>query len=1143
MGAPEAREASTRGVRGGVRVRDGLCGICPAGCWVRAHVEGDRLVGVEPLPDHPLGMLCTIGRHSPEIVHSPDRVNRPLRRTGPKGRYAFEPISWDAAYALLAGRLASIKREHGAEATAVYTGRGAFELSLCDVFQPAGVAVSSASSVLFPFGSPNTLGVGALCYVAFAMIAPHVTMGAMLLGLDADLDQAELVVLWGANPATDSPPTAHHQVVRARQRGAQVIAIDPRRNDTARAVDAEWIPIRPGTDGALALALIEVLLEEELHDEEFARDWTVGFEDLARLAQHYRPERVEGITGVPAATIRSLARRIAAARGACPVTYTGLEYSGNGVQAIRALLTLWGLAGQLDVPGGLVFRMRDGAFPQNRRHLQPNPAVGKALGRERFPLYTRYRGESHAIALPRSVLEGDPYRIRALVVHGASILTAWPDPELWRRTLAGLDFLVCVDRFLTADAAFADLVLPAATGYEITSYMRYGPLFKIREPLVPPVGEARNDFLIMAGLADRLGYGHLYPQTEEALLRHALEGTGFTLEAVRAAGGEARVPAPFLQYRKWEKGLLRPDGEPGFDTPSGRFEIASSILAEHGYEPLPVYVEPPESPASRPDLAGSHPLVFNSGARGFHDFRSQHHGVPGLAARAPEPLATLSAEDAAARGIASGDPVWVETPRGRAPFRAHVTADLVPGAIDASMGGGGPLGSASWRACNVNALTDLAQCDPISGFPVYKALLCEVRRADGAAAAEPAEGAPERDAPRGPRIEAAPLRPIYLDHAATTPVAPAVAEAMAPFLAGAFGNPSSVHPRGAEARAAVEDARRKVARALECTARRVVFTGSGSESDNLAVKGAAWACRARGRHVVTSAIEHPAVLEACRALVPHGFELTVVPVERDGHVSPERVLGALRDDTVLVSLMLVNNEVGTIQPVAALAPAVRARGALLHADAVQALGKVALDVEALGVDLLTVSAHKIHGPKGVGALYVRAGVSLEPLVHGGGQEHGLRAGTENVAGVVGFGRACELAMQRLGGGEMDRLAALRDRLEAGLLRLLPEARRNGDGARIATTLDVTLPGIRGESLVLALGRRAVHLSSGSACHSGDPEPSRTLLAMGLTPEEAHCSVRFSLGAGQTEADVDEALARIAETLAASRAAVRFLACR
>jgi cysteine sulfinate desulfinase/cysteine desulfurase-like protein len=396
----------------------------------------------------------------------------------------------------------------------------------------------------------------------------------------------------------------------------------------------------------------------------------------------------------------------------------------------------------------------------------------------------------------------------------------------------------------------------------------------------------------------------------------------------------------------------------------------------------------------------------------------------------------------------------------------------------------------------------------------------------------------------GPRVEAAATRRIYLDHAATTPLAPEVADEMAPFLAGvAFGNPSSVHPRGAEARAAVEAARRQVAHVLGCTARRVVFTGCGTEADNLAVKGAAWARRGRGRHVVTTAIEHAAVLEACRALSEHGFELAVVPPEPDGRVAPERVLAAVRDDTVLVSVMLVNNEIGTIQPVREIAAAARARGALVHTDAVQALGKVPLDVEALGVDLLSVSAHKVHGPKGVGALYVRAGVELAPLLHGGGQERGVRSGTENVAGVVGFGRACELAARRLAAGEPDRIAGLRDRLERELCRAFPGARRNGTAERVGTILHLTLPGIRGESLVLAAGRRGVDFSAGSACHSGDPLPSRTLLALGLSAEEAHCSIRLSLGSGLTEEDVAEALARIRDVVRASREAVRFVACR
>ncbi|MCP4658781.1 MAG: molybdopterin-dependent oxidoreductase, partial [bacterium] len=442
--------------------------------------------------------------------------------------------------------------------------------------------------------------------------------------------------------------------------------------------------------------------------------------------------------------------------GACPVMYTGLEYSDSGVQAIRAVLVLWALAGQLDVPGGLNFRMKENLFPQNRSGLIANPDLRKALGRDRFPVYSAYRGESHAIALPRSVVEGEPYKIRSLIILGGSIITSWPNPAVWRKTLEALDFLVCVDRYPTADSAYADVVLPATTMYEATSYMRYGPLFKIREKIVEPVGEARSDFLVLAELARRLGYGHLYPQSEEEILRHALEGSGFTLEQVRAQGGVVQLPAAMTQYKKWEKGALRRDGQPGFDTPSGKFEIASSILAEHGYNPLPEYTEPAEGPLAQPDLARRYPLVFSSGTRTKYDFRSQHHGVPGLAAGAPDPLVVINTADARERGIRDGDRVAVETLRGRVKFRARVTDDIVPGVVDPNMGGGGPLGPKSWREANVNELTDLDRFDPISGFPVYKTLLCEVVRTDGEEPAErphrPAEPA-ERSAPE--RVDAA----------------------------------------------------------------------------------------------------------------------------------------------------------------------------------------------------------------------------------------------------------------------------------------------------------------------------------------------------------------------------------------------------
>ncbi|MDA8091115.1 MAG: molybdopterin-dependent oxidoreductase [Nitrospiraceae bacterium] len=294
-----------------------LCGICPAGCWVIASLDkNDRLESVRPDAASELGITCKLGENSASIVYSKDRLLYPLQRSGPKGSFDFKRISWDEAYESITQKLNNIKSEFGPEAAAIYTGRGSFELSLCDVYHPKGVAVSSASSVLFPFGSPNTLGVGSLCYVSFAMIAHHATMGGMLINMFSDIENAELIVVWGANPATDSPPLDLGRIEKAVERGAGLVVIDPRRTAMAGLPGAEWVPVRPGTDGALALGLCNVLISEELYDDSFVRDWTRGFDEFDQYVQHFRPEVVEGITGVPAQTVRALARRIAGARGA-----------------------------------------------------------------------------------------------------------------------------------------------------------------------------------------------------------------------------------------------------------------------------------------------------------------------------------------------------------------------------------------------------------------------------------------------------------------------------------------------------------------------------------------------------------------------------------------------------------------------------------------------------------------------------------------------------------------------------------------------------------------------------------------------------------------------------------------------------------
>jgi cysteine desulfurase NifS len=663
----------------------------------------------------------------------------------------------------------------------------------------------------------------------------------------------------------------------------------------------------------------------------------------------------------------------------------------------------------------------------------------------------------------------------------------------------------------------------------------------------------------MAELARRLGYGGRYPETEEELVRFALEGSGFTLEEVRAAGGWVKIPTPMMEYKKWEKGSLRTDGKPGFETPTGKFEIHSTILEDYSYEPLPKYSEPKEGPLANPGLAREYPLVFNSGARLQTDFRSQHHGIERLVRENPEPVVEIHVEDAKARRIETGDLVEVRTERGAVPFRAVVTSDIVQGAVECNMGGGTPVGPKAWREWNANELTDVTNYDEISGFPVYKALLCDVvkiadgaggkRSAAGKEAGESASAArdpatdPQRPSSSEPELdEPEPERKIYLDSNATTEVADAVREAMIPYLAADHGNPSSIHGPGRDARWGLERARQQVAKLIHARPRRILFTGSGSEADNLALKGVALSRRAAGKHIITSTIEHPAVRETCRFLEGAGYEVTYLDVDETGLVDPAELSAAIRDDTVLVSIMMANNEVGTIQPIKELSGIARERGVLFHTDAVQAAGKIRVDVNELDVDLLSLSGHKFHGPKGVGVLYVRKGIDLEPLIHGGKQESGLRAGTENVPAIVGMGKAAELALQAL--RDAGRMKALRDRLEVGIRGLISGVKLNGHPEkRLPNTLNLTFPELRGESLVVALDRHGISLSSGSACKSGSPEPTHVLTAMGKSDEEAHCAVRFSLSHTTTEEDVEKTVAAIEEVLEEMETTVRFLPCK
>lgn len=374
------------------------------------------------------------------------------------------------------------------------------------------------------------------------------------------------------------------------------------------------------------------------------------------------------------------------------------------------------------------------------------------------------------------------------------------------------------------------------------------------------------------------------------------------------------------------------------------------------------------------------------------------------------------------------------------------------------------------------------------------------------------------------------MKRIYMDHAATTPTAPEVLDVMLPYFSDNYGNASSLHSFGRDSREVIEDARSRVAKFINAEPSEIYFTSGGTESDNLALKGIAWRNKSRGRHIITSAIEHPAILETCRALTNQGFEVTYLQVTKDGLVEIETLKSALREDTLLISIMHANNEIGTIQPIEEIGNIAAEDDIYFHSDGVQTTGKIPVDVKALGLDALSISGHKLYGPKGIGALYIRKCVKIESILQGGGHEGGLRSGTENVPGIVGLGKACDLAKELMT-KEAERLTALRDRLKTFVLSSIEESWLNGHPTkRLPSNLNLGFKYIEGESLLILLDSKGIAASTGSACSSKKLAPSHVLTAIGLKPDDSHGSLRITLGRGNLREDIDYAGEAILESV-------------
>lgn len=780
----------------------GYCALCWSSCGCISVVEGGRLVAVEADPSHPTGeALCGKGLAAPEYVHSAARLLYPQKRTRPKGDPdpGWQRISWDEALDTVARNLEGFRREHGAESVAF------------SITTSAGTAMQDGypfvERLRQAFGTPNAVASIELCDFGKDFMYPH-TFGTSMP--PCEVDRSDCIVLWGHNPGTTWLALGT-RIAEARRCGARLVVVDPVRVGFAAKAD-EWLRVRPGSDGALALSMAHVIIDEGLYDASFVREWTNGpflvrddtgalvtgldlaadgdprhrvawdrgacrpvrydtvtgswvdaagdlelegtvviegvrgaftsrpaFECYRALCADYPPEVAADITWVDAEQIRRAARLIGRSSAVSLSSWAGLEMHSNTSQTARALACLYALTGCFDAPGGNVVLTPSGAAGVFGRELMAPAMRAKGLGLEKRSLgpeavFNWITTDS----LYEAVLEGTPYRIKALVSFGLNLLVSHADGERGARALDALDFMVHMDLFMTPTASHADIVLPVNTPWEREGLktgfhvdQRAASHVQLRRPVLEPLGESRSDAWIAFELARRLGLAeHFWNGDIDRAYDEILEPTGLTVEQLRAEPRGITLPAA-TRYRKYAGDGSGPP--PGFATPSRRVELYSETLLEHGYDPLPSFVEPAMGPVSRPDLAQAFPLVLTD-TKSNHFIHSQYRHVAKLRRHEKDPVVELHPDTAAARGIADGDWVRLATPHASARVKARFATSLHLRVVRATVGwwqSCEPLGlpgydAASDAGANLNRLIGSGDVDPIGGCEPHKSYLCEV---------------------------------------------------------------------------------------------------------------------------------------------------------------------------------------------------------------------------------------------------------------------------------------------------------------------------------------------------------------------------------------------------------------------------------
>lgn len=719
-----------------------VCCLCGnSGCGMDVTVEDGRVVKVQGDKDHPesKGALCVKGRAAIEVLYSPDRLQFPLKRVGKRGEGKWERISWDEALGLISMRLQETKATYGPEAVCFQKGAGHDNT--------IGDARPYLHRLANLFGTPNLATPFYNCY------GPRVLNMFLMTGAipSPDAENAECIILWGINP-TDSSLPRHMKIQDAVKRGAKVIVIDPRKTHFAQKAEVHLQP-RPGTDGALALGILRIIVDENLYDASFVSKWVVGFDDLKALLVDNPLEKVERITGIPAKEIEKAARLYAGTRPSCIFLGNGLDQHTNCSQAIRAITGLMAITGNLDVRGGnIIFSpARLGKNAVELHDQLPEEMDKKRFGNEFLLSRFEFTKLAHEPSVVRAILEGTPYPVKAMLTIAANPVLASANTQRTKAAMEKLDFLAVADIVMSETARLADVVLPACTfleetyyaTYEAGAYMKptYPGLLQLRPAVVPPLGECRPEWQITCDLARKLGYGEYFPwQDVEQAIDYELKPIGITVQNLKAHPEGIQIPGPSFLYMK-----LGNKGVPGkllisllnrtvfrkypnmyhkykimkFLTPTQKVEIYSKRLEAMGYDPLPVYREPSESPLGNPELAKDFPIVLTTGAKIPYYVHSQLRNIPSLSKRMPHNVMEIHPETAGKYGVGDGDMIRIDTLRGSITCMASVTEKILPQVTQLYHGFGD---------ANANSLTDTGLLDPITGSAPMRSALCRIKK-------------------------------------------------------------------------------------------------------------------------------------------------------------------------------------------------------------------------------------------------------------------------------------------------------------------------------------------------------------------------------------------------------------------------------